>query len=155
MSGDRLSSLNSPAVQGYLSMLQGIINRMAGNSASCKTWTVTLVAAQLALLVGSQIQLHILWVCLIPVLPILALCFLDCYYLGLERITIGIQKDFISSLSDGSEEYVTQLYDVSRLGNKKLQKDEAKKAIKSYSIWPFYLLVYISATIIIGLITQL
>ncbi len=154
MSNDRLSCLNSPAVQGYLSMLQGIINRMAGNSASCKTWTVTLVAAQLALLVGRQIQLHILWVCLIPVLPVLALCFLDCYYLGLERITIGIQKGFISSLSDGSEEYVTQLYDVSRLGDKKLQKDEAKGAIKSYSIWPFYLLVYISAAII-GLITQL
>ena len=142
-------------MQGYLSMLQGIINRMAGNSASCKTWTVTLVAAQLALLVGKKIPLHnMLWVCLIPVLPVLALCFLDCYYLGLERITISIQKDFISSLSDGSEEYVTQLYDVSRLGNKRLQKDEAKKAIKSYSIWPFYLLVYISATII-GLITQL
>ena len=155
MSNDRLSCLNSPAVQGYLSMLQGIINRMAGNSSSCKTWTVTLVAAQLALLVGKPIQLYVLWVFLIPVLPVLAQCFLDCYYLGLERITISIQKDFISSLSDGSEEYVTQLYDVSRLGNKKLQKDEAKKAIKSYSIWPFYLLVYISATIIIGLITQL
>ena len=57
-------------------MLQGIINRMAGNSASCKTWTVTLVAAQLALLVGKQIPLHnMLWVCLIPVLPVLALCF--------------------------------------------------------------------------------
>ena len=136
-------------------MLQGIINRMAGNSSSCKTWTATLVAAQLALLVGKPIQLHVLWVCLIPVLPVLALCFLDCYYLGLERITIDIQRDFLKSLSMDSEEYINKLYDVRSLGDKKRQKDEAKKAIKSYSIWPFYLLVYISATIIIGLITQL
>lgn len=136
-------------------MLQGIINRMAGNSSSCKTWTATLVAAQLALLVGKPIQLYVLWVCLIPVLPVLALCFLDCYYLGLERITIDIQRDFLKSLSMDSEEYINKLYDVRSLGDKKLQRDEAKKAIKSYSIWPFYLLVYISATIIIGLITQL
>lgn len=155
MSNDRLSRLERPAVQGYLSMLQGIINRMAGNSSSCKTWTATLVAAQLALLVGKPIQLHVLWVCLIPVLPVLALCFLDCYYLGLERITIDIQRDFLKSLSMDSEEYINKLYDVRSLGDKKRQKDEAKKAIKSYSIWPFYLLVYISAAIIIGLITQL
>ena len=152
---NNLSRLESPAVQGYLSILQGIINRMAGNSSSCKTWTATLVAAQLALLVGKPIQLHVLWVCLIPVLPVLALCFLDCYYLGLERITIDIQRDFLKSLSMDSEEYINKLYDVRSLGDKKSQKDEAKKAIKSYSIWPFYLLVYISATIIIGLITQL
>lgn len=155
MSDDRLFRLEKSVVQGYLSMLQGIINRMAGNSAGCKTWTVTLVAAQLALLVGKPIQLHVLWVCLIPVLPVLALCFLDCYYLGLERITIDIQRDFLKSLSMDSEEYINKLYDVRSLGDKKLQKDEAKKAIKSYSIWPFYLLVYISATIIIGLITRL
>lgn len=155
MSNDHLSRLERPAVQGYLSMLQGIINRMAGNSSSCKTWTATLVAAQLALLVGKPIQLHVLWVCLIPVLPVLALCFLDCYYLGLERITIDIQRDFLKSLSMDSEEYINKLYDVRSLGDKKRQKDEAKKAIKSYSIWPFYLLVYISAAIIIGLITQL
>lgn len=154
MSKNRLSRLESPAVQGYLSMLQGIINRMAGNSASCKTWTATLVAAQLALLVGKPIQLHVLWVCLIPVLPVLALCFLDCYYLGLERITISIQRDFLKNLSMDSEEYIHKLYDVSSLGDKKQQWKEAKSAIKSHSIWPFYLLVYSSAAII-GWITQL
>lgn len=83
MSKTRLSRLESPAVQGYLSMLQGIINRMVGNSASCKTWTATLVAAQLALLVGKPIQLHVLWVCLIPVLPVLALCFFRLLLFGL------------------------------------------------------------------------
>ena len=143
MSNNCLSRLESPAVQGYISMLQGIINRMAGNSASCKTWTVTLVAALLALLVGKQIQIYILLICLI--LVVLLLFVLDCYYLGLERITIGIQKDFLKSLSkDSEEEYINQLYDVSKLANKKLQKDEAKEATL-----PFYGFVALIALIVL------
>lgn len=129
-------------------MLQGIINRMAGNSASCKTWTVTLVAALLALLVGKQIQIYILLICLI--LVVLLLFVLDCYYLGLERITIGIQKDFLKSLSkDSEEEYINQLYDVSKLANKKLQKDEAKEAMRSLSTLPFYGFVALIALIVL------
>ncbi len=129
-------------------MLQGIINRMAGNSASCKTWTVTLVAALLALLVGKQIQIYILLICLI--LVVLLLFVLDCYYLGLERITIGIQKDFLKSLSkDSEEEYINQLYDVSKLANKKLQKDEAKEAMRSLSTLPFYSFVALIALIVL------
>lgn len=148
MSNNRLSRLESPAVQGYISMLQGIINRMAGNSASCKTWTVTLVAALLALLVGKQIQIYILLICLI--LVVLLLFVLDCYYLGLERITIGIQKDFLKSLSkDSEEEYINQLYDVSKLANKKLQKDEAKEAMRSLSTLPFYGFVALIALIVL------
>lgn len=148
MSNNCLSRLESPAVQGYISMLQGIINRMAGNSASCKTWTVTLVAALLALLVGKQIQIYILLICLI--LVVLLLFVLDCYYLGLERITIGIQKDFLKSLSkDSEEEYINQLYDVSKLANKKLQKDEAKEAMRSLSTLPFYGFVALIALIVL------
>ena len=148
MSNNHLSRLESPAVQGYISMLQGIINRMAGNSASCKTWTVTLVAALLALLVGKQIQIYILLICLI--LVVLLLFVLDCYYLGLERITIGIQKDFLKSLSkDSEEEYINQLYDVSKLANKKLQKDKAKEAMRSLSTLPFYSFVALIALIVL------
>ena len=66
MSNDRLSRLERPAVQGYLSMLQGIINRMAGNSASCKTWTVTLVTALLVLVVEKDIRLPNPYLCLLP-----------------------------------------------------------------------------------------
>ena len=40
---------NSPAVQTHLTMMQGVINRMAENSRSCKVWCVTLVAAVLVL----------------------------------------------------------------------------------------------------------
>ena len=139
MSNDHLSRLESPAVQGYLSMLQGIINRMAGNSASCKTWALTLEAALLALLVGKGIQLDALWIiCLTPLLP---LYFLDCYYLSLEHITIDIHRDFLNSLSTESEEYISQLYDVRKIEDKKLQRCQMMKAMKSFSTIPFYLFV--------------
>ena len=44
-------SLNeeSPAVQTHLTIMQGVIQRMAENSRSCKVWCVTLVAAVLVL----------------------------------------------------------------------------------------------------------
>ena len=45
------SELNheSSAVQKHLEIMQGVINRMAENSRSCKVWCVTLVAATLVL----------------------------------------------------------------------------------------------------------
>ena len=33
---------NSPAVQAHLTMMQGVIARMAENSRSCKVWCTTL-----------------------------------------------------------------------------------------------------------------
>ncbi len=38
-------NFESGAVQSYLGILQGVINRMASNSAGCKTWCITLVSA--------------------------------------------------------------------------------------------------------------
>lgn len=105
MSNDRLFRLENPAVQGYLSMLQGIINRMAGNSASCKTWTVTLVTALLALQAKAEVHLSYPLLCFIP---IVSLYLLDCCYLGLERITIKIQTEFLQNL--GTKGYIYRLY---------------------------------------------
>ena len=113
---------------------------MAGNSASCKTWTVTLVTALLVLVVEKDIRLPNPYLCL---LPIVLLFLLDCYYLGLERITIGIQTDFLSRLSEDSEMYMKQLYDVSKLRSKKLQICETIGAIFSFSTIPFYGLVVV------------
>ena len=39
----------SPAVQAHLTILQGVIQRMADNSRACKTWCITLVSAILIL----------------------------------------------------------------------------------------------------------
>ena len=42
-------NLGSPAVQSHLEMLQGVIQRMAENSRSCKFWSITALSAVLFL----------------------------------------------------------------------------------------------------------
>lgn len=133
----RLEVFESSAVQSHISMLQGLINRMAGNSANCKNWTITLVAAMLVLLVDKKMQLPNAWLCLIPV----GLFYLlDCYYLGLERIVIKSQKDFLDKLSKNLN-YVNQLYRVEPLRIRCAQLCNTIKAMWSPSTTPFYLIV--------------
>ena len=137
MDNKKLEILESPAVQSHISMLQGIINRMAGNSANCKNWTITLVAAMLVLLVDKEMQLPNAWLCLIPV----GLFYLlDCYYLGLERVMIKSQKNFLDKLSK-DENYVDQIYRVGALGGRYTQLSNTIKAMCSPSTTPFYLIV--------------
>jgi hypothetical protein len=59
--------------------VQDIIKRMAGNSFSVKTWTITLVVATL-LLKGNNNHIFIAF------LPLFAFWFLDSYYLQQERL---------------------------------------------------------------------
>jgi hypothetical protein len=47
--GSPLFPADSPAVTAHINLLQGIINRLANNSASCKTWCITLVGALVSL----------------------------------------------------------------------------------------------------------
>ena len=110
---------------------------MAGNSANCKNWTITLVAAMLVLLVDKEMQLPNAWLCLIPV----GLFYLlDCYYLGLERVMIKSQKNFLDKLSK-DENYVDQIYRVGALGGRYTQLSNTIKAMCSPSTTPFYLIV--------------
>ena len=134
----KLEVLENSAVQFHISMLQGIINRMANNSANCKTWTVTLVTAMLVLLLEKKIKLPNPWISLIPVV---LLYLLDCYYLCLERITISVQNTFLGSLSKESEEYIDLLYKVGGLGLRRTRLCGMIKALISLSTLPFYILV--------------
>lgn len=93
-----LKCKESSAVQAHISILQGIINRMANNSANCKTWTITIVAAMLVLIIEGDLCNIDLWICNIPVSLFF---FIDCYYLGLERNFINEQKQFVKNINDG------------------------------------------------------
>lgn len=138
-SNKKLEVLENSAVQSHISMLQGIINRMAGNSANCKNWTVTLVAAMLVLLVDRNMQIPNAWICLIP---IGLFYLLDCYYLGLERLCISSQKAFLERIHN-NEDYVENLYKVEELKDKCDQICNTIKATTSVSTTPFYLIVAI------------
>jgi hypothetical protein len=68
--------INDPAVQTHLSLLQGVINRMAGNSATCKTLCATLVSTVGAISYAGDSPGG-MW---IAVIPILLFFYLDAMY---------------------------------------------------------------------------
>lgn len=57
----KLKILESSAVQSHISMLQGIINKMSGNSANCKNLTIVLVAGILAIPENKGEQITNIW----------------------------------------------------------------------------------------------
>ncbi len=54
MTGNQSLGIESSAVQHHLTLLQGIIQRMAENSRSCKSWCITIVAAVLVLVARTE-----------------------------------------------------------------------------------------------------
>lgn len=76
----------------YLQMLQDVINRMANNSANCKTWMITLVSALTALQISMNALKQYVWIALVP---IALFWLLDCYYLGMGRRFIKLEREFI------------------------------------------------------------
>lgn len=87
------------SVQAHISMMQGIINRMAANSANCKLWCITLMSAILVLYFDEKVS-HIEYGCFIVGL----FWFLDSFYLGLERQFVKAQNDFVKKLNDDTSE---------------------------------------------------
>ena len=131
---------NSPAVRTHLEMVQGVVQRMAENSRSCKVWCVTLVAAVLVLVARTGEPQP----ALIAVVPTVLFLILDTYYLALERAFIGSYNGFVKKLHDGSLA-VTDVYKIAPTGSiPRLFFD----CLRSFSIWPFYPVVL--ATILLA-----
>lgn len=124
---------DSPGVQSYLQILQGVISRMAANSASAKTWCVALVSGMLVVLADRN-SFELLWLAAIPLALFL---FLDAYYLGLEKRFRDSYNDFIKKLHDGSA-VVEDLYVISPGSGLKIFSRAFGKALASPSVWPFY-----------------
>jgi len=103
-----LEKKENPAVQAHINMLQGIINRMANNSANCKTWAITITAALLVLLADGKIGSNDLLICYIPTGLFF---FLDCFYLGLERQFVKKQEALINKIN-GGEDFEEDLFAV-------------------------------------------
>ncbi len=128
-------SLDSPSAQSYLAILQGVISRMAANSANAKTWCVGLVSAILIIVADKRAPGYV-WVALVPSA---LLFFLDAYYLGLERLFRDLYNNFIRKLHAGKAT-VQDVFIVTP-GSTRTILWSAAKAMGSISIWPFYLLI--------------
>ena len=122
----------------YISLLQENINRMASNSANCKTWLVTIIAALLAIQISLKELQGILWVALVPAILFYVL---DSFYLGLERRFIKIEQAFVKKEKNGDDisSYLYNFYTKSVMGDIKA----TWRAMGSFSTWPFYLTIVV------------
>ncbi len=105
-------SVDDSALLKHLDIYQGIIERMANNSASCKKWAITLVAAILVVVAKDESKVGLAW---IAIIPIILFGFLDTYYLSLERQFRKSYGDVIKSLH-GRTLYSDQLFHVKTTG---------------------------------------
>src|SRR6267142_352932 len=87
---------NSQAVEAHLTIMQSVIQRMANNSSSSKTWCVTLVSAVLVV-IADKGQPQFAWLAVIPTVLFLIL---DAYYLALERGFRKAYNTFIEKLHE-------------------------------------------------------
>jgi len=125
--------IDSPAVQSYLGILQGVINRMAANSSGAKTWCIALVSAMLVI-IADKGKPEFVWV---SVFPIVLFLFLDAYYLGLEKRFRDRYNEFIRKLHDGTAD-VEDLFIVTPGAGWRVFASSTGKAVGSLSVWPFY-----------------
>src|SRR5687767_6592867 len=73
----------------HLEMIQGVINRMAGNSFLLKGWSLTVAAALLAFAVDNRDPGFVA----LAFIPLLGLWALDAYYLRRERLYRELYED--------------------------------------------------------------
>ena len=130
----------SDAVRAHLSILQAIIQRMAGNSASCKTQCiVTLGAALLVLVTRTETTNYVP----LAVVPALLFLFLDIYYLALERAFRGSYNAFVGKLHKGevalSDLYVVHQGRIAR---------QFVPSLRSFAILPFYIVLVIMIALV-------
>lgn len=126
-------NIESPVVQSHLGVLQGVINRMAANSSSCKTWCIALVSA-IVVIIADKTKPDYVW---ISIVPISLFVFLDSYYLGLEKRFRDRYNEFIRQLHAGNAT-VEDLFIVTPGRGCWAFVVSTVQALCSLSVWPFY-----------------
>lgn len=96
--------LENPAVHKHLEILQGIIDRLAGNASSCKNWSITLVSGALVLSLTAElregVQKEVIFHLAYAIVGIFLL--LDSYYHALERFFRTQSNTLIKSIHAGN-----------------------------------------------------
>jgi len=120
----------SSIIQSHLNIIQSIIERMSTNSASSKTWCITIVSAILVLIADKGQSQY----ALIAIIPTFLFLFLDAYYLGLEK---GFRSSYDNFLIKWDKHTIENrdLFWTKPEGNRFLY---FLQALKSFSVWPFY-----------------
>lgn len=123
----------STAVQTHIMALQNIITRMGNNSANCKTWSVTLVAAILVLLADKS-KADFFW---ISYIPLGLFWLLDAFYLGLEKHFRDCHTNFLKALNSKHFDF-SLIYEIPP---PKAKLRLTGRGLSSFATSPFYLLL--------------
>ncbi len=134
---------DNPAVSAHITLLQGIITRLANNSASCKTWCLTLVAA----LLGVAGTTHTPGIVTAALIPVAIFGFLDVMYLATEVAYRHLYGTVVAAIRAGD-------YTRDNVFEARARPDAGHViwALSSWSIVPYYgLLVSYAAAQWLGL----
>lgn len=123
-------SADSSAVQTHINILQGLIQRMAENSRSSKTWCITLTSATLILVVRLEKPDYTL----LALIPTILFLLLDTYYLALERSFRSSLNLFVRKLHNNE----LSSYDLYMLDPTGFNMRRFVASLTSFSIWFFY-----------------
>lgn len=120
---------DNPAATKHIDVLQGIINRLANNSASCKTWCLTLLGALLSLAGATKVPELVF----LAIVPLLVFRYLDSRYLAQERAYRRKYNDIVKLIQDGDykREHVFS-------AGAAWTTADLQGALKSWSVRPVY-----------------
>jgi hypothetical protein len=121
---------DNAAALAHITLLQGIVTRLANNSASCKTWCLALVAALLSL-AGAT---HVPGIVTFALVPVVIFGFIDTMYLAQERAYRELYRRVVDCLR--ARRYALEdVFDA----RAPLSAGQFFSALKSWSILPVYL----------------
>ncbi|WP_291329067.1 hypothetical protein [Desulfovibrio sp. UCD-KL4C] len=129
---DKPICYSSPEAHTHMNMLQGVISRMASNSANCKALCTTLVSTVGAVAYAANTP-EGLW---IATIPIILLAFLDARYLSLEKGFVKTYNNFVEKLH-AKKVIKTDLFIITPPKDYK-QFNALCKAFASWSVCPIY-----------------
>jgi hypothetical protein len=125
---------NDAATTAHISLLQGIIDRLANNSASCKTWCLSMVAALLSL-AGA---VHAPVLVTIALVPVAVFGFIDTMYLAHEAAYRDLYGRMVAKIRSG-EYRLADAFEADAWTSYGNFFWFVFRAIGSWSIWPVYL----------------
>ncbi|WP_020561333.1 hypothetical protein [Thiofilum flexile] len=123
--------IDSPAIIKHIEIYQNLIVRMATNSGECKKWAIGLVSAIMVLVAEKGIASA----AILAGIPIILFCFLDAYYLALEKQFRNAYQCFLDKLNN--EQLIVN--DLCRVTTDGKLPSTFLKALSSLAVWPFYL----------------
>lgn len=121
-------------VQHFINYLEGIINRMASNSANCKNWLLAIIAGCMAMQPSLNAVIDKIWLAY----PLVILfCLLDSYYLGCEKYFRAIMSNFVKKVRENDSKYLESLY---KFEDRSILDDikSVWHGFFSIATWPFY-----------------